>query len=170
MQRHPESQHPRCGQCPLVRQNRRIATQGSRVALALFLAVVGMAMAHAGNANCPTQPCKPPRNDPAHDHPPLNATSYAHTPTTTYAKSPPHPIVKEKVPGIGPVAPGPTHALSGAPNTANKQGIIFVGGKNALNPQPIPPGHAAQASVIAPNAKLKPVAPKPVPKPGPVAH
>jgi hypothetical protein len=39
-------------------------------------------------------------------------------------------------PGVGP-APVEHHAGT------NKNGIIFVGGKTSLNPQPIPPGKAA---------------------------
>lgn len=140
-----ESQRPDHDQYPFASQHRLVAAPGLRLMLALFLAAIDMSMAHASDPNCPTPPCRPaPRNGPTHEHAhaPLTATSYAHGPATTYAKSPPHPIVKEKVPGIGPVAPGPTHALSNTSNTANKQGSILGGGKNALNPQPIPPGHS----------------------------
>ena len=37
--------------------------------------------------------------------------------------------------------PQPGVPIEHANNTSNAHGIIFVGGKSALNPQPIPPGH-----------------------------
>ena len=37
--------------------------------------------------------------------------------------------------------PQPGVPIEHASSTSNAHGIIFVGGKSALNPQPIPPGH-----------------------------
>jgi len=52
-------------------------------------------------------------------------------------------------PGIGPVAPQPLRATPGAAANS-KQSIIFVGGKGALNPQPIPPGHGNGKAALNP--------------------
>ena len=62
----------------------------------------------------------------------------------------PTPIYKARAQGFqGPVGPGPRHATGSSESKSGSHGIIFVGGhparardKAALNPQPIPPGHA----------------------------
>jgi hypothetical protein len=141
--------------------------------LALFLAIADIATAHASEATCPAQPCNPkhPANAyPTGKHAPLTATSYKGASAATYATQPPHPIVKEKAATIGPVSPGPTHASSSAPTSADQRSIIFVGGKSALNPQPIPPGHSFAASSTTLNSQLKATAPKPPPQPEPSSH
>jgi hypothetical protein len=43
-------------------------------------------------------------------------------------------------------APAPSPSpVEHVAHASNRRAIIFVGGKQALNPQPIPPGHAARA-------------------------
>ncbi|WP_347260570.1 hypothetical protein [Rudaea sp.] len=44
------------------------------------------------------------------------------------------------------VKPEPGAPIETANGGANERAIIFVGGKSALNPQPIPPGHTPQPS------------------------
>src|SRR5689334_17909947 len=41
------------------------------------------------------------------------------------------------------VLPPPLHSAPISPAKSDPRGIIFVGGKSALNPQPIPPGDPA---------------------------
>ncbi|QBB71236.1 hypothetical protein ELE36_13210 [Pseudolysobacter antarcticus] len=145
------------------------------VLIALALGLACAPIAYAGNPTCPTPPCRPPNAHPPAQQQQQQQQKTMHSIDTAHAPNmsktdPVHPLVMEKRSTIGPASPGPTHSISGASGASSKQGIIFVGGKNTLNTQPIPPGHSAQASVITPNAKPKPVAPKPVPKPGTGAH
>lgn len=85
----------------------------------------------------------PPRPGQAH---PRTYTAHSNMPsgiTPTYvSKKPPHATTPKMVDWrkTGPhIGPGPVEHHASAANT---HGIIFVGGKQALNPQPIPPGHA----------------------------
>ena len=55
-----------------------------------------------------------------------------HVPTRQRAPSKPTTAIS--------VLPPPVHATPLSPSKSDTRGIIFVGGKSALNPQPIPPG------------------------------
>ncbi len=132
-------------------------------AFVLACALLGMTMA---NADCNDPRC---RNAPPHKpHTPLTARSVAPHGTgatpihAVYA----HPIVKQKNPQIGPVAPGPLHATTVRSTSQSTHGIIFVGGKNALNPQPIPPGHALSSGQSAAHPVPAPKRPLVGPLPG----
>ena len=96
--------------------------------------------------------------------PSYGVSPIAHKPPRVYTAQPRTPHA--------PTGPGPMHAGTGATSSANEHGIIFVGGhaqgvapgsKQALNPQPIPPGH----QIVAP---LHPIAPRPASVVKPKTH
>ena len=80
-------------------------------------------------------------------HVPCPASAQAHQPLVYTAA---------RKPGAGPIGPGPLHTATPATaGASSKQSIIFVGGKPsngnaALNPQPIPPGHANGKAALNP--------------------
>ncbi len=124
--------------CPNVRLAPR-----SLIAAACML---GAMVAQTAIANCPpgyrskAGHCVP---GPAQPHHPWVKSS-VHVPSAVSAvhakphAPPPEMIDRSKA------RPQPGAPIEHRANAANTHGIIFVGGKNkaALNPQPIPPGHA----------------------------
>ena len=131
--------------------NRRGRLVAACLAFALF--------AQAATAGCPPgyRPkaghCIP---GPTQTHHPVRAGSFARAPA---AVSPVHAGKHHSAPKTA-YAPQATHHAGPAPATSSygydlraqheaksAHGIIFVGGKQALNPQPIPPGHVARAGV-----------------------
>lgn len=141
--------------------------------LALTFGAGGMSLAHADDAACPKHPCQQkqsPPEKPQRRIAPIADTQVSHAPTTGYSTQPPHALIKEKIPTVGPGSPGPTHTTTSSSSAASKQGIIFVGGKNALNPQPIPPGHSSTTPGAMPTTKPGVTTSKPLPTPDPHAH
>jgi hypothetical protein len=133
--------------------------------LAFFLPAAHAARcANGGNPPCPAR-------DPGPSHPNAPYSASYHGPKSagsTQSVHAPSTFTAAKKPTVGPVSPGPTHSGASSASTANKQGIIFVGGhaqpagsKVALNPQPIPPGHPVSGSMLASHPQT--VAPKPAP-------
>lgn len=101
--------------------------------------------------------------DQAKPHPPYTAHGYAHASgATTMHAARTHPAEPKMADWhkTGPsVSPGPVeHATS----ASGQHGIIFVGGKQALNPQPIPPGKSSLNPQPIPPGHLK----TPIPNPG----
>lgn len=64
-----------------------------------------------------------------------------------------------------PAGPGPLHGASHRSNAKNSHGIVFVGGNNAINSQPVPPGRQAHdAPTLPPGHQpraLHPIGPRP---------
>jgi hypothetical protein len=73
---------------------------------------------------------------PSHHHQPYEMTTVVQTPSEVGLKRHrPYTLHEARDPQGVPPKPVPGAAQ-------NTHGIIFVGGHSALNPQPIPPGHA----------------------------
>lgn len=122
--------------CPNVRLDRR-----SLIAAAC---VLGAMIVQTAIADCPpgyrfkAGHCIP---GPAQPHHPWTQSG-VHAPSAvsaTHAK--PH-VLAPKMIDKSKVPPQPGVPIEHHASASNTHGIIFVGGKQALNPQPIPPGHA----------------------------
>ncbi|HJU25495.1 MAG TPA: hypothetical protein VJ722_02350 [Rhodanobacteraceae bacterium] len=127
--------------------------RGLTVAACLAFALV----AQAATAGCPpgyqskAGHCIP---RPMQTHHPVRAGSFAHAPA---AVSPVHADKHHSAPkkayashsthhaGLAPATSSYGYDLRAQHEAKSVHGIIFVGGKQALNPQPIPPGHVARA-------------------------
>ncbi|MEO6967333.1 MAG: hypothetical protein ABI132_02600 [Rhodanobacteraceae bacterium] len=101
-----------------------------------------------GSGCVPTRAPRPQQRPPLHRY---EAKSLDNSSVSYGLANKPHsptPIYKARQQGFqGPIGPGPRRASDQA--SGGTHGIIFVGGhsasrldKAALNPQPIPPGHA----------------------------
>ena len=113
----------------------------------IAVCLLGAVTVQTAMANCPpgyrakAGHCIP---GPAHAHHPYVAKSNVHVPSAAsplHAK--PHALAPKAV-DRSKVKPQPGAPIERHADASNTHGIIFVGGKNkaALNPQPIPPGHA----------------------------
>ena len=92
---------------------------------------------HAPIAVSPLHSNKPHTYAHASAVTPVHATTTHHaTPKTAYAAHSTHHA------GPAPAASSYGYDLRAQHEAKSTHGIIFVGGKQALNPQPIPPGHS----------------------------
>ena len=96
------------------------------------------ASAHAPIAVSPVRPNKP------HNYAHASSVTHMHAiathpsvPKTAYASHSAHHL------GPAPAASASGYDLRAQHEAKSAHGIIFVGGKQALNPQPIPPGKSA---------------------------
>lgn len=118
----------------------------NRHGLTFATVLITALIAQAALADCPpgyrskARHCIP---GPAQPHRPLAMKSIAPAPA---AVSPipvkPHTLAPKRLDGSK-VKPKPGAPIEHPASASNARGIIFVGGKQALNPQPIPPGNAA---------------------------
>lgn len=122
--------------------------------------LLGAVTAQSAVADCPpgyrdkTGHCIP---GPAHPHRPYVAKSNVHVPVAVsplHAK--PHAFAPKAI-DASKVKPQPGVPIERHADASSAHGIIFVGGKNkaALNPQPIPPGHAKPVVPRKPHGDLK---------------
>lgn len=68
----------------------------------------------------------------------LNTTPYGARPTGKYTYHPIAPKIIDRTK----VKPQPGAPIEHHSSTSQQHGIIFVGGKNTINSQPVPPGHS----------------------------
>lgn len=103
-------------------------------------------IAQAALADCPpgyrskARHCIP---EPAQSHRPLVMKSIAPAPTAVSPISAKPHVLAPKAIDRSKVKPKPGAPIERHASASNARGIIFVGGKQSLNPQPIPPGNAA---------------------------
>ncbi len=102
--------------------------------------LIGALVAQAASADCPpgyrnkAGHCIP---GPVQTHHPVAIESSVHAPTAYTSHS-------KHSGGPAPGASTSGYDLRAQHEARSSHGIIFVGGKQALNPQPIPPGHAVK--------------------------
>lgn len=118
----------------------------NRGGLIVAVTLVTALIAQAALADCPpgyrskAGHCIP---GPAQPHRPLVMKSVAPAPTAVspiHAK--PHTLAPKTIDGSK-VKPQPGAPIEHHASASNTHGIIFVGGKNAINSQPVPPGKSS---------------------------
>ncbi|MES2402912.1 MAG: hypothetical protein V4567_01085 [Pseudomonadota bacterium] len=99
---------------------------------------------------------------PAQPHRPYVAKSNVHVPAGVSPwHTQPHTLVPKAI-DRSKLKPQPGAPIEQHAGTSDQRGIIFVGGKNAINSQPVPPGKAAlNPQPIPPGHILHPI-----PRPG----
>src|SRR6185437_57542 len=137
----------------------RVGVIGAGMTAALMAQIAGAAPCPPGYLGSYPH-CMPDQAKPHHAY---VAHSYVHSVGATPMRSAKPHATEPKMADwhkTGPaVGPGPVeHATS----ASDQHGIIFVGGKQALNPQPIPPGKSSLNPQPIPPGHLK----TPTPNPG----
>lgn len=129
----------------------RLIIQSRKLAATFVICSIGAISAHSSWATtCPpgydgaAPHCQPKQAKSSRPHTARSATSSSIAPISSPHSS---AALRETVDGarLGPQRGAPVELRSHA---AQMHGIIFVGGKNAINSQPVPPGHSPDKRAI----------------------